>query len=324
MRIEQYFLMTNYSLWEVILNGDSPTPTRIADGVVQVIAPTTAKQRLAKKIKLKVRGTLLMALPDKHQLKFNIHKDAKSLMEAIKMRFGGNKETKKVQKTLLKQQYENFSEDVIRQDIRLDDADGVECLSNEEIFVKLARMGYEKPLLNAKRTVWNEFSCSMASAVIYLATVDDLTSHNTQYTSPALTQKVFANIRRVKKGFLGVETPLFALMLVQTQPQDEEEEEDEIPTAPALPSPTKQDKHTQALEILKLKKRVKKLKKKKKSRYSGFKRLRKVGTSHKVKSSADTVVGAQEDASNVTPPKMCVAAEYCPGALLHNTTTHDT
>nr|GFC76781.1 hypothetical protein [Tanacetum cinerariifolium] len=51
----------------------------------------------------------LMALPDKHQLKFNIHKDAKTLMEAIKKRFGGNKETKKVQKTLLKQQYENFT-----------------------------------------------------------------------------------------------------------------------------------------------------------------------------------------------------------------------
>nr|GEX70926.1 ribonuclease H-like domain-containing protein [Tanacetum cinerariifolium] len=50
-----------------------------------------------------------MALPDKHQLKFNIHKDAKSLMEAIEKRFRGNKETKKVQKTLLKQQYKNFS-----------------------------------------------------------------------------------------------------------------------------------------------------------------------------------------------------------------------
>nr|GEW87166.1 ribonuclease H-like domain-containing protein [Tanacetum cinerariifolium] len=45
MRIEQYFLMTNYSLWEVILNGDSLTPTKIVDGVVQVIAPTTAEQR---------------------------------------------------------------------------------------------------------------------------------------------------------------------------------------------------------------------------------------------------------------------------------------
>nr|GEU88896.1 retrovirus-related Pol polyprotein from transposon TNT 1-94 [Tanacetum cinerariifolium] len=95
MRIEQYFLVTYYSLWEVILNGDSPSPTRIVDGVVQIVAPTTAEQRLAKKNKLKARGTLLMALPDKHQLKFNIYKDAKSLMEAIEKRFEGNKETKK-------------------------------------------------------------------------------------------------------------------------------------------------------------------------------------------------------------------------------------
>nr|GEW87879.1 putative ribonuclease H-like domain-containing protein [Tanacetum cinerariifolium] len=49
-----------------------------------------------------------MALPDKHQLKFN-HKDAKTLMEAIEKRFGENTKTKKVQKTLLKQQYENFT-----------------------------------------------------------------------------------------------------------------------------------------------------------------------------------------------------------------------
>nr|GEZ59797.1 hypothetical protein [Tanacetum cinerariifolium] len=87
--------MTDYSLWEVILNGDSPIPTRVVDGVVQPIAPTTAEQRLAKKNELKERGTLLMAFLDKHQLKFNIHKDAKSLMEAIEKRFGGNKETKK-------------------------------------------------------------------------------------------------------------------------------------------------------------------------------------------------------------------------------------
>nr|GEX93930.1 ribonuclease H-like domain-containing protein [Tanacetum cinerariifolium] len=108
MRIEQFFLMTDYALWEVILNGDSPTPTRVVDGVVQAVAATTAEQKLAKKNELKVSETLLMALPDKHQLNFNIHKDVKSLMEAIEKRFDGNKETKKVQKTLLKQQYENF------------------------------------------------------------------------------------------------------------------------------------------------------------------------------------------------------------------------
>nr|GEX63085.1 ribonuclease H-like domain-containing protein [Tanacetum cinerariifolium] len=66
MRIEQYFLMTDYSLWEVIMNDNSPTPTRVVDGVVQHVAPITAEQRLAKKNELKARGTLLIALLDKH------------------------------------------------------------------------------------------------------------------------------------------------------------------------------------------------------------------------------------------------------------------
>nr|GEW73764.1 hypothetical protein [Tanacetum cinerariifolium] len=163
------------------------------------------------------------------------------------------------------------TEDVIRNDLHLDDADGVECLPNKEIFVELARMGYEKPppkftfykaffsaqwkflvhtlvqCISAKRTAWNEFSCSIASAVICLATgrkfnfskyifdsmvrnvdspskflmylwfqqvvinnqVDDLTSHNTKYTSHALTQKVA-----------------------------EEEEDVEVPNDPTPPSPT--------------------------------------------------------------------------------------
>nr|GEU70122.1 hypothetical protein [Tanacetum cinerariifolium] len=109
IRIKQYFLMTDYSLWEVILNGDSPVPTRVVEGVLQPVAPTTAEQKLARNNELKARGTLLMALPDKHQSKFNSHKDAKTLMEAIEKRFRGSTETKKVQKTLLKQQYENFT-----------------------------------------------------------------------------------------------------------------------------------------------------------------------------------------------------------------------
>nr|GEW78198.1 ribonuclease H-like domain-containing protein [Tanacetum cinerariifolium] len=109
MRIEQYFLMTDYSLWKVILNSDSHVPTHIVEGVIQPVAPITAEQKLARKNELKARGTLLMALPDKHQFKFNSHKDAKTLMEAIEKHFGGNTETKQIQKTLLKQQFENFS-----------------------------------------------------------------------------------------------------------------------------------------------------------------------------------------------------------------------
>nr|GEV42739.1 hypothetical protein [Tanacetum cinerariifolium] len=89
MRIEQYFPMTDYSLWEVILNEDSPAPTRVVDGVLQPVAPTTAEQMLARMNELKVHGTLLMALPDKHQLKFNSHKDAKTLMEVIEKKLEG-------------------------------------------------------------------------------------------------------------------------------------------------------------------------------------------------------------------------------------------
>ncbi|GJV22048.1 hypothetical protein Tco_1371068 [Tanacetum coccineum] len=49
-----------------------------------------------------------MGIPNEHQLKFNSIKDAKSLLQAIEKRFGGNAATKKTQRNLLKQQYENF------------------------------------------------------------------------------------------------------------------------------------------------------------------------------------------------------------------------
>nr|GEY29261.1 retrovirus-related Pol polyprotein from transposon TNT 1-94 [Tanacetum cinerariifolium] len=73
----------------------------------------------------------------------------------------------------------------------------------------------------AARMAWNDFSSSIASAVICLATVGDLSSHTTKYTSHALTQKVFANMRKVGKGFFGVDTPLFEGMLVPQQAHDE-------------------------------------------------------------------------------------------------------
>nr|GEV11592.1 retrovirus-related Pol polyprotein from transposon TNT 1-94 [Tanacetum cinerariifolium] len=153
-----------------------------------------------------------------------------------------------------------ITEDVIRRDLHLDDADGVECFPNEEIFAELARMGYEKPPPNL--TFYK--ACSMASAVICLATsrkfnffkyvfnsmvrnmdsqskffmyphflqviinnqVDDQTSHNTKSTSLALTHKVFVNMRRVGKGFSRVKTPLFSSMMVQPQPKIAEVEEE--------------------------------------------------------------------------------------------------
>ncbi|GKG55361.1 hypothetical protein Tco_0572001, partial [Tanacetum coccineum] len=55
MRIEQYFLMKDYALWEVIVNGYSPPLKRTFDGVKKIYPPTTAKEKLASKNELKAR-----------------------------------------------------------------------------------------------------------------------------------------------------------------------------------------------------------------------------------------------------------------------------
>nr|GEX22507.1 hypothetical protein [Tanacetum cinerariifolium] len=80
--------MKDYALLEVILNGDSPPPTRSVDSIETPYPPTNVEEKLARKNELKARGTLLMALSNKHQLKFNSYKTTKSLMKAIKKRFG--------------------------------------------------------------------------------------------------------------------------------------------------------------------------------------------------------------------------------------------
>nr|GEU70720.1 hypothetical protein [Tanacetum cinerariifolium] len=113
-----------------------------------------------------------------------------------------------------------INEATIRDALRLNDAESIDCLPNEEIFTGLSRMGYEKPstkltfykvffspqwkflihtilqCMSAKRTSWNEFSSSMASAVIYLSTgaanvaVDDVlaaAADEPTIPSPALT-----------------------------------------------------------------------------------------------------------------------------------------
>nr|GFB10864.1 hypothetical protein [Tanacetum cinerariifolium] len=168
-----------------------------------------------------------------------------------------------------------ISEEVVREILQLNDAEGVICLPDDEIFAGLARMRYEKSStkltfykaffstqwkffihiilhsLSAKITSWNEFSSAMASVLICLSlgqrfnfskysfeslvcnvdstskfymyprfiqliiqsNIADLSKHTNRYISPVLTQKVFANMRRVAKGFSGVETPLFENML---------------------------------------------------------------------------------------------------------------
>nr|GEU83889.1 ribonuclease H-like domain-containing protein [Tanacetum cinerariifolium] len=82
MRIEEYFLMTDYSFWEVIKNGNK-VQKRTVRAVEQIYESTSAEEKLDMKNEMKARGTLLMALPNKDQLKFHSYKYAKFLMEAI-------------------------------------------------------------------------------------------------------------------------------------------------------------------------------------------------------------------------------------------------
>ncbi|GJU09384.1 hypothetical protein Tco_1131780 [Tanacetum coccineum] len=133
-----------------------------------------------------------------------------------------------------------ITESTVRRDLQLENAEGVDCLPNATIFEQLALMG-------AKTTAWNEFSSTMASAIICLATnqkfnfskyifesmvknldnvgkflmyprfiqvfldkqLEGMSNHNRIYVTPSHTKKIFRNMRRVGKGFSGRETTLF-------------------------------------------------------------------------------------------------------------------
>nr|GFA42224.1 ribonuclease H-like domain-containing protein [Tanacetum cinerariifolium] len=109
MMIEQYIQMTDYSLWEVMENGNSLPKTQTVEGVESVIPITSVEDKAQRMLEVKARSTLMMGIPNKNQLKFNSIKDAKSMLEAIEKKFGGNDVTKKTQRNLLKHLYENFT-----------------------------------------------------------------------------------------------------------------------------------------------------------------------------------------------------------------------
>ncbi|GKE49255.1 ribonuclease H-like domain-containing protein, partial [Tanacetum coccineum] len=88
MRMDQYLQCIDYTLWEIIENGHAPIVTKTIDGKETVIPPTSVEEKAQKRADLKARSTLLMALPNEHQLKFNSYKDAKILMQVIQNRFG--------------------------------------------------------------------------------------------------------------------------------------------------------------------------------------------------------------------------------------------
>nr|GEW22175.1 hypothetical protein [Tanacetum cinerariifolium] len=110
MKMEHYLSHTEYQIWQVIQNGNGlVSVTTDTNGMLKVLPPKTAEEVVAREGERKPRTTLLMALLEDHLEKFHKMDDAKEMWEAIKSRFGGNDESKKIQKYLLKQQFKGFS-----------------------------------------------------------------------------------------------------------------------------------------------------------------------------------------------------------------------
>ncbi|GJZ53709.1 hypothetical protein Tco_0608594 [Tanacetum coccineum] len=162
------------------------------------------------------------------------------------------------------------TESTIRRDLQLGDEEGVDCLPNATIFEQLTLMGL-------KTSAWNEFNSTMASAIICLATnqkfnfskfifegmlrnldnvaskilmyprfvqifvnqqVEGMPTHKRKYDAPCHIKKVFGNMKRVGKGFLGNVTPLFPTMVVQNQAQPSTITQTSTPTTTNIPTST--------------------------------------------------------------------------------------
>ncbi|GKA13990.1 hypothetical protein Tco_0693636 [Tanacetum coccineum] len=136
MRIEQYIQMIDYALWELELLDEKISQEDVNQKLLRSLSPEwnthavvwrnkadldtmsmddlynnlkVHKHISQRRLEVKARSTLMMGIPNEHQLKFKSIKDAKVLLEAVEKRFGGNAATKKTQRNLLKQQYENFT-----------------------------------------------------------------------------------------------------------------------------------------------------------------------------------------------------------------------
>ncbi|GJT06792.1 hypothetical protein Tco_0841254 [Tanacetum coccineum] len=127
-------------------------------GVVTVMPITTAEEKAQRRLEVKAKITLMMGIPNEHQLNFNSIKDAKKLLEAVEKRFGGNAATKKTQRNLLKKQYENFttpSSEMLDQNF-----DRLQKLVSqfELLDEKLSQEDVNRKLLKSLSPEWNTYA----------------------------------------------------------------------------------------------------------------------------------------------------------------------
>nr|GEU72010.1 hypothetical protein [Tanacetum cinerariifolium] len=75
--------MIDYALWEVIEKGATLRKTKVMEGVTIEMPITTVKEKAQRRLEVKARSTLMMGIPNEHQLKFNSIKDAKKLQKLM-------------------------------------------------------------------------------------------------------------------------------------------------------------------------------------------------------------------------------------------------
>nr|GEV80808.1 putative ribonuclease H-like domain-containing protein [Tanacetum cinerariifolium] len=107
--VPQITTITNISVkFPYLKEGDAKSMTTDNDGHLKIRHPVTAEEHIQVQREEKARMILLFALPDEHMGDFYHMIDARDIWNAIKARFSGNAESKKMQKSLLKQKFEEF------------------------------------------------------------------------------------------------------------------------------------------------------------------------------------------------------------------------
>ncbi|GJZ57317.1 putative ribonuclease H-like domain-containing protein [Tanacetum coccineum] len=110
MKMEYWIQNADHNLWRIVQQGNSPKRLgKDAKGNTIVHPPVSLDEHVAVQRENKVRTLLLQALPEDHMPDFHHYDDARDIWLAVKARFGGNEESKKMRKTMLKQQFTEFS-----------------------------------------------------------------------------------------------------------------------------------------------------------------------------------------------------------------------
>nr|GEY11890.1 xylulose kinase-1 [Tanacetum cinerariifolium] len=110
IKIEYWIMNTDHNLGKIIQNGNSKKSLgRDSKGGIIILSPVSFEEYVAIQREIKARTLLLQSLPEDHMADFHHLDDAREIWLAVNARFGDNEESKKMRKTMLKQEFLEFS-----------------------------------------------------------------------------------------------------------------------------------------------------------------------------------------------------------------------